>query len=217
MFTGIIERTGRVVSITTPVDGGGGLMTSITQVLIDAGKGFDTKVGDSVAVNGCCLTVTSNKVQMLAFDVSRETLVRTDLGQLREGDEVNLERALKVGDRLGGHIVTGHVDGLGTVEKIRKQPDGWEVTVALSRQLSRYVIAKGSICLDGVSLTVNGLTDRFQDQDPHVGASDTLISLMLIPTTVSLTSFKTLHEGRRLNVEVDTVGKFIERLVTPAT
>jgi riboflavin synthase len=208
MFTGIVERTGRILSMTTPADNSGGLMTSITQLIIDADKSFETKPGDSVAVNGCCLTVTSNKVQMLAFDVSRETLIRTNLGSLREGTEVNLERALRAGDRLGGHIVTGHIDGCGTVHRISKQPDGWEVTIALPKQLGRYVISKGSICLDGVSLTVNGLKDLEND-------AATLISVMLIPTTVSLTTFKYLAEGQQINVEVDTIGKFVERLLSP--
>jgi riboflavin synthase len=206
MFTGIVERTGKIVSLTTPAAGTSGLMSSITQLLIDAGKGFDTQVGDSVAVNGCCLTVTSNKVQMLAFDVTRETLSRTSLGRLGEGDEVNLERALKVGDRLGGHLVSGHVDGAGQIGRILKQPDGWEVILRLPLDLGRYVIHKGSLCVDGVSLTVNSLADH--DDWAMVG-------LTLIPTTVSLTSFKALKEGQRVNVEVDQVGKFIERLTRP--
>jgi riboflavin synthase len=201
MFTGIVERTGKVVSLTA--SGGGALMGSITQLIIDAGKGFDTRPGDSVAVNGICLTVTSNKVQLLAFDVSRETLQRTSLGTLVEGAEVNLERAMKLGDRLGGHLVSGHVDGLATVTSIQKKPDGWEIAMTLPRQLGRYVIHKGSICLDGVSLTVNAVADS---------AQDTAIGLTLIPTTVSLTSFKSLREGQPVNVEVDAIGKYVERL-----
>ena len=157
MFTGIIERTGRVVSLTAPESATCDLMAAITQLIIDPGKGFETNLGDSVAVNGCCLTVTSNKMQLLAFDVSAETMRRTTMRGLREGSDVNLERALKLGDRLGGHMVSGHVDGVGTVERIQKLPDGWDLTMALPRELGRYVIAKGSICLDGVSLTVNAL------------------------------------------------------------
>jgi riboflavin synthase len=206
MFTGIIECTGRVVSLTAPESGSEGLMASITQLIVDPGKGYATNLGDSVAVNGCCLTVTSNKMHLLAFDVSAETMRRTTMHALREGAEVNLERALKLGDRLGGHMVSGHVDGAGTVDRIQKLPDGWDLTIALPRDLGRYVIPKGSICLDGVSLTVNALEDR----DVR-----TLIRLMLIPTTVSLTSFKALREGQELNVEVDMVGKFLERLGAP--
>ncbi len=203
MFTGIIERTGRVISLTAPAAGTAGLATSITQLIVDAGKDFDTKIGDSVAINGCCLTVTSNKVSLLAFDVSHESLVRTSLGDLREGTDVNLERAMKVGDRLGGHLVSGHVDGTGIVEKTLKKADGWEITIAIDRHLGRYCITKGSICLDGVSLTINHLTDR---------GDQTILGLTLIPTTVSLTSFKALHEGQVINIEVDAIGKYVERL-----
>lgn len=214
MFTGIIERTGRIISLTTPQDGGGGLMTSITQLIVDAGKNYETRNGDSVAVNGCCLTVTRTTVQMLAFDVSGETLARTSLGSLREGAEVNLERALKLGDRLGGHLVSGHVDGFATVERIQKQPDGWVVEVAVGAELGRYLVRKGSICLDGVSLTVNTVEDR---QERHELEGSTLVSVTLIPTTVSLTSLKTLREGQQLNVEVDMIGKYVERLSSPWT
>jgi riboflavin synthase len=203
MFTGIVERTGKVVSLTRPAEGASGLMSSITQLIVDAGRGFETRPGDSVAVNGCCLTVTSNKVQLLAFDVSRETLARTSLGTLSEGREVNLERALKMGDRLGGHLVSGHVDGIGTVAGIRKHPDGWDLSLLLPRELGRFVIQKGSICLDGVSLTVNSVADE---------GEATRIGIMLIPTTVSLTSFKSLREHQTMNVEVDQIGKFVERL-----
>lgn len=202
MFTGIVERTGRVVSLTASAPDSG-LMSQVTQLIVDAGKGFETRPGDSVAINGCCLTVTSNKVQLLAFDVSRETLGKTSLGELREGSEVNLERAMKLGDRLGGHIVSGHVDGTGTVEHIAKKADGWELDIAMPRDMGRYCINKGSICLDGVSLTVNRVADR---------ANVTVVSIMLIPTTVSLTSFKSLAEGQHVNIEVDTIGKYVERL-----
>ncbi|MCX6108884.1 MAG: riboflavin synthase [Proteobacteria bacterium] len=203
MFTGIVERTGRILSLTTPATAAGGAMGAISQLIIDAGKGFETRPGDSVAINGCCLTVTSNKVQLLAFDVSRETLAHTSLGELGENSEVNLERALKLGDRLGGHLVSGHIDGVGVVDRILKQPDGWELMLQIPTSLGRYVIRKGSICLDGVSLTVNALADHGQT---------TIIGLTLIPTTVSMTALKSLHEGQRINVEVDTIGKYVERL-----
>lgn len=208
MFTGIVERTGKVLSLTAGPAGAQGLMASITQLIVDPGKGFETRPGDSVAVNGCCLTVTSNKVQMLAFDVSRETLAKTSLGELTEGKEVNLERAMKLGARLDGHIVSGHVDGTATVEQILKKPDGWVLVVEMPRELGRYVIRKGSVCLEGVSLTVNEIADR---------ENSTMLSLTLIPTTVSLTSFKSLREGQRINLEVDAIGKFVERLTAPRT
>lgn len=211
MFTGLVERTGRIVSLTRPGVTGeaGGFMTAITQLIVDAGKGFETKPGDSVAVNGCCLTVTSNKVSLLAFDVSRETLDKTSLGSLGEGQDVNLERALKLGDRLGGHLVSGHVDGPGRVERILKKPDGWELAVAVPGALGRYLIVKGSICLDGVSLTVNSLRD---EPDAGGAGGETVVGLMLIPTTVSLTSLKHWREGQAINVEADPIGKYLERL-----
>ncbi len=203
MFTGLVERTGKILSISQPAAATASLMGGITQLIIDAGKGYETNLGDSVSVNGCCLTVTSNKFDMLAFDVSSETLDRTNLGDLTEGTEVNLERAMQLGDRLGGHMVSGHIDGVGEVTAVGKQPKGWDLRVSISRSLSRYVINKGSICLDGVSLTVNSVEDH---------ADRTEITIMLIPTTVSLTSFRNLQPGHRINVEVDLVGKYLERL-----
>ncbi|MEN9836283.1 MAG: hypothetical protein RL011_2476 [Pseudomonadota bacterium] len=205
MFTGLVERTGKILSITQPAVAAANLMGGITQLIIDTGKGFETNVGDSVSVNGCCLTVTSNKFQMLAFDVSSETLSLTNLGDLTEGKDVNLERALQLGDRLGGHMVSGHIDGVGEIVSVGKQAEGWEIRVRISRSLSRYVISKGSICVDGVSLTVNTVNDH---------PDHTEITIMLIPTTVSLTSFRSLCAGQRVNIEVDLVGKYLERLTS---
>lgn len=208
MFTGLVERTGRVISLTAPESPKGGLMPSITQLIIDVGKDFDTKIGDSIAVNGCCLTVTSNRMMMLAFDLNTETIQRTALHQLREGHEVNLERAMRLGDRLGGHLVSGHVDGVGMVERIQKLEGGWDLTLALPRELGRYVVPKGSVCVDGISLTVNSLHDI---------EGRTLVRLMLIPTTVSLTAIRHVSEGGAVNIEVDMIGKYIERLTFPHT
>ena len=200
MFTGIIERTGKVVSLVTQgVDGN----RPITQIILDPGEDFSTKIGDSVAVNGCCLTVTSNKMNWLSFDVSSETLAKTTLGQLIEGSEVNLERAMQLSDRLGGHLVTGHVDGLAVVDRVNKQPDGWYVSVLLTAEQGRWFVNKGSVCLDGVSLTVNEVHDL---------GEATQLSLMLIPTTVSLTTFKNLKPGQKLNLEIDLIAKYVDRL-----
>jgi len=204
MFTGIIERTGRVVSITGNTTAGHG-KSSITQLLIESGVDFATEIGDSVAVNGCCLTVTSNKMKMLAFDISSESLNCTNLGDLEEGQEVNLERAMRMGDRLGGHIVSGHVDGYGEIAHVNKQPDGWDIHISLGSELGKYIIPKGSICVEGVSLTVNMVKDS---------GNETLISVMLIPTTVTLTNLKNLHLGQRVNIEVDMLSKYVERLVS---
>lgn len=203
MFTGIIERTGKIVSISTHHAGESGGVSAITQVIIDPGKGFDTSLGDSVAVNGCCLTVTSNKMNLLSFDVSRETLERTTLADIEEGQSVNLERAMTLGARLGGHLVSGHIDCCGVIEDIQKNPDGWIVQVSLPRNYGRYLIEKGSICIDGVSLTVNTLSDV---------ADRSVVGLTLIPTTISLTCFRHSVPGMEVNVEVDLIGKYIERL-----
>lgn len=206
MFTGIVERTGKVISITTThARVSGDDHGTISQMIIEAGKDFDTKPGDSVSVNGCCLTVTSNKVHLLAFDISSESMAKTTLGYLSEGDEVNLERAMKLGDRLGGHMVSGHIDDRGEVVSIKKHPQGWDLSIMVPPHLSRYVIQKGSICLNGVSLTINSL----EDSD-----TGTLVRLMLIPTTVSLTTFKSIRPHDEINVEVDLVGKYVERLGT---
>jgi riboflavin synthase len=200
MFTGIIERTGKVVSLVTrDVDG----TRPITQIIIDPGQDFATKIGDSVAINGCCLTVTSNKMNWLSFDVSSETLAKTTLGGLIEGSDVNLERAMQLSDRLGGHLVSGHVDGLAVVDRVNKQPDGWYVSVHLTPELGRWFVNKGSVCLDGVSLTVNEVHDL---------GEATQLSLMLIPTTVSLTTFKDLKPGQKLNLEIDLIAKYVDRL-----
>lgn len=192
MLTGIVEKTGLLLR----QDHGHGLH-------IDAGPAFDTRPGDSVAVNGCCLTVTNDGGSVLSFDVSTETLAKTALGSLREGDEVNLERAMKLGDRLGGHLVSGHIDGVGRVSRVRKDPGGWDIEIAVPQALGRYLIAKGSICLDGVSLTVNTLRDQ---------GGESFVGLMLIPTTVHITTLKNLREGLPVNVEVDPIAKYVERL-----
>jgi len=203
MFTGIIERTGKVVSISTHRSDGPSGMNAITQIIIDPEKGFDTKLGDSVAVNGCCLTVTSNKMHLLSFDVSRETLEKTNLADLKESQEVNLERAMALGARLGGHLVSGHIDCCGSIEKIEKNPDGWIVNISIPRTFGRYLINKGSICIDGVSLTINTLQDI---------TDRSVVGLTLIPTTISLTCFRHATEGAEVNIEVDLIGKYIERL-----
>jgi riboflavin synthase len=203
MFTGIIERTGKVVSVSTHRAGGASGMHAITQVIIDPEKGFETKLGDSVSVNGCCLTVTSNKMNLLSFDVSRETLDKTNLADLKESQDVNLERAMALGARLGGHLVSGHVDCTGIIEHIEKNSDGWIIEVSIPRDFGRYLISKGSICIDGVSLTVNTLKDV---------ADRSVVGLTLIPTTISLTCFRHTIKGAEVNIEVDLIGKYIERL-----
>jgi riboflavin synthase len=182
MFTGIIERTGKVISFTSAQTPEGGLVSSISQLIVDCGNDYETKLGDSVALNGCCLSVTNNKGGLLAFDVSRETIAVTNLKHVEAGDEINLERAMILGSRLDGHIVSGHVDGVATVDGVKKQADGWDLWISVPRKFSPFVISKGSITLNGVSLTINALIDE---------AEVTRINLMLIPITV--TSVTSIH------------------------
>ncbi len=196
MFTGLIETKGSILALKNTE----GMLT--VTIRVDK-KPFDVKYGDSVAINGCCLTVTDIDQQNLSFEVSKESIELTNLGQLDIGMVVNMERALRLGDRLGGHMVSGHVETMGTLESIEKNSDGWLVGVTVPRDAAKYIIPKGSICLDGVSLTVNTLSD-FE--------TNSLIELMLIPTTVSETTFGNLKTGWKLNIETDMTAKFIERL-----
>ena len=160
----------------------------------------DAAPGASIAVNGICLTVVEHDADSFSVDVMAETLRRTCLGELTPGSPVNLERAVAVGDRLGGHLVQGHVDGTGTI--LARQPgDRWEVvTISLPGELARYVVEKGSITVDGVSLTIAGLDDAsFQ--------------VSLIPTTLALTTLGTKQVGEPVNLEVDVLAKYVERLL----
>src|SRR5690606_39167479 len=161
----------------------------------------DTKDGDSVAVNGVCLTVVEVDGDELAFDVMAETLDRSSLGSLRPGDPVNLERAVTVSSRLGGHIVQGHVDGVGTVVSV-DPGDAWtDVRISLPAELARYLVPKGSICVDGVSLTVVRVSD------------DTgTFTVSLIPTTLAQTTLGAKRPDALVNLEVDVVAKYDERL-----
>lgn len=193
MFTGIVEELGHVVSLAHGPDSA---VVRIRGPLVTA----DAAPGASIAVNGICLTVVEHDADSFSVDVMAETLRRTCLGELTPGSPVNLERALAVGDRLGGHIVQGHVDGTGTI--LARQPgDRWEVvTISLPGELARYVVEKGSITVDGVSLTIAGLDDAsFQ--------------VSLIPTTLALTTLGTKQEGEPVNLEVDVLAKYVERLL----
>ena len=193
MFTGIVEELGHVVSLAHGPDSA---VVRIRGPLVTA----DAAPGASIAVNGICLTVVELDADSFCVDVMAETLRRTCLGELTPGSPVNLERALAVGDRLGGHIVQGHVDGTGTI--LARQPgDRWEVvTISLPGELARYVVEKGSITVDGVSLTIAGLDDvSFQ--------------VSLIPTTLALTTLGTKQEGEPVNLEVDVLAKYVERLL----
>ena len=193
MFTGIVEELGHVVSLAHGPDSA---VVKIRGPLVTA----DAAPGASIAVNGICLTVVELDADSFCVDVMAETLRRTCLGELTPGSPVNLERALAVGDRLGGHIVQGHVDGTGTI-LARQLGDRWEVvTISLPGELARYVVEKGSITVDGVSLTIAGLDDvSFQ--------------VSLIPTTLALTTLGTKQVGDLVNLEVDVLAKYVERLL----
>ncbi|MEB3063090.1 riboflavin synthase [[Mycobacterium] zoologicum] len=197
MFTGIVEELGELVSRDE--------LTDAARLVIEGPTvTSDARHGDSIAVNGVCLTV----VEVLpggrfSADVMHETLQRSSLDKLSPGSRVNLERAASVGSRLGGHIVQGHVDGTGAVVA-RTPAEHWEVVrIALPRELARYVVHKGSITVDGISLTVAGL-----GCDP-----DDFFEVSLIPTTLELTTLGRAPVGTRVNLEVDVIAKYVERLV----
>jgi riboflavin synthase len=187
LFTGIVEGTGLVQSFEA------------SRLLIEATlPGDDVGIGDSVALSGCCLTVVERGSSWFGFDVSAETLERTTLGTLSPGDRVNLERPVRLSDRLGGHLVQGHVDGVGVVRSSAP-----ELAVELSSELSRYVVEKGSIAVDGCSLTV-------------VEVRKDLFRVAVIPHTAAVTTLGTVLEGDRVNLEVDVIAKYVARLLDPA-
>jgi len=194
MFTGIIQAVGRLTGMDST--GGDGRLT------IETGKLplNDAKLGDSIAVNGVCLTAVALGAHYFAADVSRETLSCTTLGEWKPGQAVNLELALTPSTRLGGHIVSGHVDGVGEV--LSRSIDARSVRFVLDApaSLARYLAAKGSICVDGVSLTVNGVNgNRFE--------------LNIVPHTLAETTLESLKPGQRVNLEVDLLARYLERLV----
>ena len=194
MFTGIVEELGQVHAIV-PNDGGARIEIDAKRVVEDA------NIGDSIAVNGCCLTVVECSPTRWAADVVTETLARTSLGGLRAGDPVNLERPVRLADRLGGHLVQGHIDGTGTVSARTPNADG-SVTMRFTAPAAvlRYVVHKGSITVDGISLTV-------------AARDDESFSIAVIPHTLAVTTLGTAEPGTRVNLEVDVIAKYVERLM----
>jgi len=191
MFTGLVEGIGRI----TAVERIGG------DVRLMINPGFpmeDCRIGDSVSVSGACLTVTFISGGLLSMDVSVESLGRTILGRLRPGDEVNLERALRLGDRLGGHLVAGHVDGLGTILRRERRERSWLIEVRVDEGLSHYIIEKGSVAVDGVSLTVNRCGPGF-------------FEVNIIPQTGRETTLLKKGSGAKVNIETDLIGKYVEK------
>ncbi|MGI8899874.1 MAG: riboflavin synthase [Nocardioides sp.] len=200
MFTGIIEELGVIGGIEEQPD-------AIRLVVRGAHVMADTRLGDSISVDGCCLTVAERDRETFTADVMRETLDKTSLGGLEPGSRVNLERAVTVQTRLGGHIVQGHVDGTGEVLS-RTPSEHWEVVeISLPSGLSRYVVDKGSITVDGVSLTVVEVRSTTEGDS---------FTVSLIPETLARTTLGSRQPGDRVNLEVDVIAKYVERLVSTA-
>jgi riboflavin synthase len=194
MFTGIIERTLRIVAAT---DGPGFRRLTL------AAEWTDVKLGESIAINGCCLTVAEMTAGRLGFDVIAETLDKTNLGLLSAGDAVNVERSLRVGDRLDGHFVQGHIDGIARLIDVTATAEQWRFTVEAPHHLIKYLVPKGSVAIDGVSLTIAALDKQsFQ--------------VALIPTTLKLTTLQDRKPGWMFNIECDVMSKtivsYLERL-----
>jgi len=192
MFTGLVETLG---SITALEKADNGIRLSVKPM-----TDYELKTGDSVSVNGVCLTVTDTGKNAPAFDVSPETLRSTNLGELRVGNKVNLERALRLSDRLGGHVVTGHVDGVGTILEKRQAGEYTFYTFEAPAAISRYIVKKGSIAIDGISLTVVEIERRG-------------FSVAIIPHTLKATNIGGKNVGDRVNLEADILGKYVEKFL----
>ena len=192
IFTGIVEGIGTVNKISKITKN-----RSAIEMTIDLGKQVKgLKIGQSVALNGVCLTATKISKSKCIFEMIEETTKKTDLGNLKIGGVVNIERSLKAGDRLEGHFVLGHVDGVGVIKKILKKPKEVQVYFEVPKNLAKYVVKKGSIAIDGISLTV-------------VDIKKTLASVSLIPHTIEITNFHTKKVGDKVNIETDILGKYI--------
>ena len=192
MFTGIIEGIGKIEKISKNTKN-----RSAIQMTVNLGKyAKGLKIGQSVSLNGVCLTATKLTKSNCIFEMIEETTQKTDLGNLKPGDIVNIERSLKTGDRLEGHFVLGHVDGVGIIKKIQNKPKELQVWFEVPKELSKYVVKKGSIAVDGISLTV-------------VDIKNNLASVCLIPHTIEITNFKTKNVGDKINIETDILGKYI--------
>ena len=193
MFTGLIQGLGKVNDIRR-------IREEMSLTIVPPFDVSDCRVGESISVNGVCLTVTGKQGQALTVDVSAETMSRSTLGQLRAGDEVNLERALRLSDRLGGHLVTGHVDGVGKILIKEQRERSWLFRIGIERALGRYTIEKGSIALDGISLTIND-------------CQDTYFEVNIIPQTAQETTILRKKVGDLVNVEMDMIGKYVEKFL----
>lgn len=194
MFTGIIEHLALVKNLSLKTGGG--------ELFLDFPDFYnDLSLGESIAINGACLTVKEISGRNVSFDVSGETLKKTTLGKLRCGEKVNIERALRVGDRLGGHFVTGHVDGTGTLQGKKQSADQCTMSFSVERKATGMMIEKGSIAIDGISLTI-------------VDLADGVFSVALIPYTLTSTTLGFKKIGDPVNIEIDMMGKWIKKLLT---
>jgi riboflavin synthase len=201
MFTGIVAAVGKIISsspLGTQTDAG-------VQLTVDAGglPMTDVAIGDSIAMNGACMTVIAKTAGGFVVDVSRESLNRT-VGLDALG-EVNLEKALTLADRLGGHLVSGHVDGLGMVRKFEPVGESWELVIEAPKDLAKYLAYKGSVVVNGVSLTVNRVADS---------ATGCEFSINLIPHTIEVTTLKHLKQGAKVNLEIDLIARYVERMLS---
>jgi len=193
MFTGIIEELGTVKGVRRQSDG---MRLSVTAKVIMDGM----KTGDSIAVNGACLTVTEFDRSFFTADVSGETVNRTNIGKLRVGDKVNLERPMMLSDRLGGHLVSGHVDDVGVIRGVDKRGGMSIFTLEIPKDIQRYLVVKGSIAIDGISLTVNDVIGN-------------KFTVTVIPHTAEMTTLGFKKSGDTVNLENDLIGKYVERFV----
>jgi riboflavin synthase len=194
MFTGIIEELGGVKALRR--DAGAARLTISASAVLDG-----TIVGDSICVNGVCLTVIDLNKNVFSADIAVETLKVTNLGELRIGDKVNLERALRLSARIGGHLVSGHIDSIGHIRGKREEGNGWRISIDAPESILRYIIKKGSIAIDGISLTVADVDKRG-------------FSIAMIPHTGKLTTLGFKSAGATVNLEVDIIGKYVERLLS---
>ena len=194
MFTGIIEELGQVKSVEP--NGENARIVIGAQTVVE-----DTKHGDSIAVNGVCLTALDIQPDSFAADVSRETLDRSTLGVLKPGAPVNLERAVTPATRLGGHIVQGHVDATGTFESVEDLEGSWTLRIGYPAEIARYLVFKGSVTVEGISLTIAGLGDDH-------------FEIAVIPKTWEVTNLSQLRPGDKVNLEVDVIAKYVERILS---
>lgn len=194
MFTGLVEEIGIIKQIS-PFSSGSRISISASKVL------EEVQLGDSIATNGICLTVTSFDQASFTVDVMPETMRHSSLGDLMPGDRVNLERALSLGDRLGGHMVSGHIDGTGRIENLTREDNAHWISIAAPPEILRYIIPRGSIAIDGVSLTVHHLDNK-------------IFKVSIIPQTKEMTTLLNKNIGDRVNLECDMIGKYVERFLS---